>query len=300
VGVFGSFAPPPLAPIAVPLPPRPLLRSLRRVAVPLLLALVSFATPELPAQPPAAGAPARTFDHGAFDRLLRAHVRDGMVDYGAFAASSELTRYLASLASADLAALPRDEQLALWINAYNAYTIRLITKHGERASIRNINKSFGFVKAYGPWKEKLAAVGGTTYGLDEIEQDIIRPRFREPRIHFALVCAAMGCPPLRSEAYVGARLSEQLDDQARTFLLRSPTKNRVDVARRTVHLSPILVEFRDYIQDFGGSKPAVGRYVARFLPAGPERTLLETGPFDVVVTDYDWTLNSQENARRRR
>jgi hypothetical protein len=291
----------PVLPLPLPLrfPLRAPIRALRRVAVPLLLALVSFATPELPAQPPA-GARAHAFDHGTFDRLLRAHVRDGMVDYDAFAASPEFTRYLGGLASADLAVLSRDEQLALWINAYNAYTIRLITKYGERASIRNINKTFGFVKAYGPWKEKLATVGGTTYGLDEIEQDIIRPRFREPRIHFALVCAAMGCPPLRSEAFVGARLSEQLDDQARTFLLRSPTKNRVDVAGRTVHLSPIFVEFRDYIEDFGGSKPAVGRYVARWFPAGPERTLLETGPFDVVVTEYDWTLNSQENARRRR
>jgi hypothetical protein len=140
--------------------------------------------------------------------------------------------------------------------------------------------------------------GRPRYGLDEIEQDIIRKRFQEPRIHFALVCAAMGCPPLRSEAFVGGRLEAQLDDQARGFLLRSPTKNRVDVATRTVHLSPILVEFRDYIQDFGGSEAAVGRYVARYFPAGPERELLMSGSFKVVPTHYDWTLNSQANGRR--
>lgn len=250
--------------------------------------------------PVAVTQPAPTFDHSAFDRLLRAHVRDGMVDYDAFAASPDFARYLAALAAAKVEALPRDEQLALWINAYNAYTIRLINKHRERRSIRNINKSLGFVKAYGPWTEKLAAVGGTTYGLDHIEQEIIRPRFRDARIHFALVCAAMGCPPLRSEAYVGARLDQQLDDQGRIFLLRSPTKNRVDVAGRRVHLSPIFVEFRDYIRDFGGTKASVGRYVARWFPPGPERTLLESGDFKVEVTDYDWTLNSQENARARR
>ena len=245
----------------------------------------------------AAVAQSSTFDHGAFDALLRAHVTRGMVDYDAFAAAPEFPRYLARLAATDPATLGRAEQLAFWINAYNAYTIQLINKHEERESIRNINKTFG-IKAYGPWKEKLARVGGTAYGLDEIEQGIIRKRYDEPRIHFALVCAAMGCPPLRSEAYTGARLDAQLDDQARTFLLRSPAKNRVDVAKRTVHLSPIFVEFRDYIKDFGGSHAAVGRYVARYFPAGPERDLLNSGKFTVEVTSYDWTLNSQKKARR--
>jgi hypothetical protein len=236
-----------------------------------------------------------TFDHGAFDALLRAHVADGLVDYDAFATAPEFPRYLARLAAFDPATLPRAEQLAFWINAYNAYTIQLINKHGERTSIRNINKTFGVVKAYGPWKERLARVGGRAYGLDEIEQEIIRPRYREPRIHFALVCAALGCPPLRGEAYVGARLDAQLDDQGRVFLRASPTKNRVDVASRTAYLSPVLVGFRDYIDDFGGSAAAVGRYIARWFPAGPERTLLESGDFRVVETDYDWALN----ARRR-
>jgi hypothetical protein len=252
-----------------------------------------------PGATPAAVAQARAFDHRAFDALLRAHVRDGLVDYDAFAAAPEFKAYLARLAAVDPASLGRAEQLALWINAYNAYTIQLINKHGERRSIRNINKSFGgLVKAYGPWREKLADVGGRAYTLDQIEQDIIRKQFREPRIHFALVCAAMGCPPLRSEAYTGARLDAQLDDQARTFLLKSPTKNRVDVASRTVYLSPIFVGFRDYINDFGGSEAAVGKYVARYFAPGPERTLLESGDFKVVKTGYDWSLNSQANGRQ--
>ena len=272
---------------------RPARTGLLRLVVTLVLAAVMTSRPTaLPAQ---AGV-----DHGAFDALLRAHVREGLVDYDAFARSPEFARYLRRLATTDPATLPRAEQLALWINAYNAYTIQLVNKHGERESIRNINKSFGFVRAYGPWKEKIATVGGRAYGLDEIEQDILRKRFREPRIHFALVCAAMGCPPLRSEAYVAARLDAQLDDQARAFVLRSPAKNRVDVARRTVYLSPIFISFRDYIDDFGGSRPAVGRWVARYFPPGPERQLLESGRFEVVETEYDWALNSQANARRGR
>ena len=243
-------------------------------------------------------AAAQTFDHGLFDRLLRAHVVEGMVDYDAFAAAPEFPRYLAALAAFDPGGLARDERLAFWINAYNAYTIRLITSHRERDSIRNINKSLGFIKAYGPWTEKLAVVNGKALGLDEIEQDIIRPTFREPRIHFALVCAAMGCPPLRGEAYTGARLEQQLDEQGRLFVRGQPAKNRVDVATGTVHLSPVFVGFRDYIDDFGGSHATVGRYIARYFDDGPEKRLLESGTFRVRETDYDWTLNSQANARR--
>ena len=260
-----------------------------------LLLLVALPGRPAHAQPPRATA---AFDHGAFDALLRRHVAGGMVDYDAFAASPEFPGYLARLAAFDPASLPAAEQLAFWINAYNAYTIRLIVTHGERTSIRNVNKTLGLFKAYGPWREKLARVGGRAYGLDDIEQGIIRKRFREPRIHFALVCAAMGCPPLRSAAYTGAALDAQLDDQARTFLLHSPAKNRVDVGARTVYLSPIVVEFRDYLEDFGGTHAAVGRFVARYFPAGPERALLESGRFEVVATEYDWTLNSQRNATR--
>lgn len=260
------------------------LPSLRRT-LPVLAAAALVAAP-LRAQ--------ATFDHSAFDRLLAAHVQDGLVDYDAFRAAPEFAAYLANLAAFDPRALPTKERLAFWIDAYNAYTIQLILKHDERESIRNINKTL-FIKAYGPWKEKLAVVGGVAYGLDEIEQGIIRPEFREPRIHFALVCAAMGCPPLRSEAYTGARLDEQLDDQGARFLLRSPAKNRVDVATRTAYLSQVF-KFRDYAKDFGGSKAAIGAFVARWFPAGPERTLLEGGDFRLEYTDYDWSLNSRARA----
>ncbi len=240
---------------------------------------------------------AQAFDHTPFDNLLKAHVADGMVDYGAFARAPEFPRYLASVAAFDPAKLSRDEQLAFWINAYNAYTIQLINKHNEKVSIRNINKSIGFVKAYGPWKEKLAIVGGKAYGLDEIEQDIIRPTYKEPRIHFALVCAAMGCPPLRNEAFTGARLEAQLEDQGRVFVTKQPSKNRVDLANKTVYLSPVFIGFRDYIKDFGGSESAVGKYIARYFADGPEKQLLLSGAFKAKETFYDWTLNSQENAR---
>lgn len=248
-----------------------------------------------------AAAPARaqaTFDHADFSAVLAAHVRDGLVDYDGVGRDPRFEAYLGKLAAFDPATLGRDEQLAFWINAYNAYTLKLILKHDERRSIRNINKTL-FVKAYGPWKEKLAVVGGTAYGLDAIEQEIIRPTYREPRIHFALVCAAMGCPPLRAEAYTGAALEAQLQDQGRIFLRESPAKNRVEVGARRVFLSQVF-KFRDYKKDFGGSEAAIGRFVAQWYPPGPERTLLESGAFAVTYTDYDWSLNSQARAAASR
>nr|MBA3673193.1 DUF547 domain-containing protein [Gemmatimonadaceae bacterium] len=178
-------------------------------------------------------------DHRDFDALLRTHVVNGLVDYDAFESAPEFRRYLAMLAAVDPAGLPAQELLAFWINAYNAYTIQLINQHHERRSIRNINRSFG-LRLKGPWKERLAVVGGRDYSLDEIEHEVIRKKFREPRIHFALVCAALGCPVLRGEAYRGDRIDQQLDDQAHRFLLESPTKNRVDVTSRTLHASPIF------------------------------------------------------------
>ena len=237
---------------------------------------------------------ADTFDHSAFDALLKKHVVKGMVDYDAFAKAPEFAAYLAALAKADLTKLDQNEKLALWMNAYNAYTIQLINKHKERESIRNINKS-AFIKGHGPWREKLATVGGTAYHLDNIEHDIIRKEFKEPRIHFSLVCAAMGCPPLRSEAYTAAKQNEQLDAQAKEFLLDSPTKNRVDVAKGVYYGSPVFSKY--YREDFGNTDAAITKYMSQFYPEGPEKALLAGGKAKIQETDYDWTLNSQEKAR---
>ena len=241
---------------------------------------------------PAAGqAPA--FDHSTFDDLLRAHVtEEGLVDYDAFGRSPEFGEYLQSLAEARPEDLPQAERLAFWINAYNAYTIELINRHQERESIRNINKTLGFISGKGPWKERMAEVGGRTWTLDEMEHEIIRKEFQEPRIHFAVVCAALGCPPLRAEAYTGQELDRQLDGQTRAFLLESPAKNRVHPASGTVFLSPI---FDWYREDFPAGRRGLGAYLAEFFPTGPARALLEGGRFDVEFTDYDWSLNADRS-----
>ena len=186
-------------PLSSPSPSPAAIRVFGWRRLPRLLAVCALLL--LPAAP--GGAQGGGVDHGAFSTLLARHVRDGLVNYDAFRDSPEFAGYLRTLARTDPARLPRNEQLAFWINAYNAYTIAQINAHGERASIKNINKSLGFLKTGGAWSEPMATVGGTRYTLDQIEHERIRPVFSEPRVHFALVCAALGCPPLRSEAVRG-------------------------------------------------------------------------------------------------
>jgi hypothetical protein len=132
--------------------------------------------------------------------------------------------------------------------------------------------------------------GGQIMTLSHLENKIIRADFREPQIHFALVCAAVGCPPLRSEPYVGVRLNEQLDDQARRFLASSE-KNRFDAATATLHLSPI---FKWYEADFITPAGSLAAYVKPFLPEGQGNGLADPAKIKVGYTDYDWTLNDRK------
>jgi hypothetical protein len=166
-----------------------------------------------------------------------------------------------------------------------------------------LREPFDFERAYGAALREEITPGVTacfaSYGdlialKRAVEQSIIREEFKEPRIHFALVCAARSCPPLRSEAYSAERLEQQLEDQARVFLLRTPQANRIDPKTGTVWVSPVLVWYRE---DFGGTDQALGRFLARYWPQGPERTLLLSDRFRLRETEYDWTLNSIEKGR---
>jgi len=234
-----------------------------------------------------------TFDHAAFDRILAAHVNDaGLMDYAGLKASGALSDYLLAIAETDPARMNDQDALAFWINAYNALTMKLIVDNYPTKSILRLApagiKGIPFIipKVNTPFKVKVGQVGGVTRTLDEIEHAIIRPTFAEPRIHFALVCAAMSCPPLRAEAYTGARLDAQLDDQGRVFLSDS-TKNRVPYDGDTIQLSKIFTWFES---DFGGSEEAVQRFIARYAE-GEVKAKLEAGGYRIESAGYDWTLN---------
>jgi hypothetical protein len=228
-----------------------------------------------------------TVNHAPYDSLLKAHVVKGLVDYDAFERAPTFKRYLASLERVNTATLDEDEQIAFWLNVYNAYTIALINEHHERRSIRNINRTFGVLQLKGPWNERLVKAGGRQLTLDEVEHRILRKQFREPRIHFALVSASKGSPPLRSEAYTGAKLADQLWDQGHIFLRERPDLNRWE--RNGLSLSMIFTAYRD---DFGSSHKEIGLFLAPWFDGEP-RAKLDSGRYFRRQLPFDWSLNIQ-------
>jgi hypothetical protein len=213
------------------------------------------------------------------------------VDYAALKRERQpaLDAYLRSLESverSELESWPRSDQLAFWIDAYNAYTVKLVLDHHPIRSIRSIGVLPGaaFRKTFIP----LERVAGRKLSLDDIEHRILRERFRDPRIHFAIVCASRSCPVLRDEAYRGRDLDSQLDDAARSFL-RDPARNRYGPASRTLFLSSIFKWFRGDFEAAAGSLPA---FVARYADE-PTAEALRRGGVKIEFLDYDWSLNER-------
>ncbi|GIX21543.1 MAG: hypothetical protein KatS3mg121_0326 [Gammaproteobacteria bacterium] len=238
------------------------------------------------------GGPAAAFDHGAWDALVRAHVhwiRDGRasaVDYAGFGRErARLEAYLAALAAVPAASFdtwPEAERLAFLINAYNAYTVqRVLERYPDLESFRELRG--GWLTS--PWRVRFAPLLGAVRSLDEIEHELIRGRFHEPRIHFALNCASVGCPALRPEAYSAARLDAQLEDQVRRFL-RDRERNRVENGR--VLLSPI---FKWYAEDFAPLERFLAAHATDLGLDAEQAAVLAAGRLFIDYGDYDWRLN---------
>lgn len=227
-------------------------------------------------------------DHTEWTTILGRFVRDGDVAYGRLESEGTplLASYLDGLSSGcadDYARWSRAERLAFWINAYNAFTVKLVLDHYPISSIRKIGWLPGgaFRQTFIP----MPGLKGGLVSLDDIENGTLRADFREPRIHFALVCASRSCPTLRGEAYRAAALDGQLDDQARAFLA-DPRKNRFDPAANTLHLSSIFKWFRADFEAAAGSLPAyIARYVDDPRMSGPG--------VRIEFLAYDWSLNDQ-------
>ncbi len=231
----------------------------------------------------------QTFDHAGFDAILKKHVdAEGWIDYAALKDDpSALDAYIASLAEAPFGDLSRDEKLALLINAYNAFTLRLILDHYPVKSIKDI-------PAAQRWTAVRWRFAGNSYSLDDIEHREIRPRFHEPRIHFALVCAAVGCPPLRNEAFTGARLEELLESQTK-YVHERETWVRYDAGRNRLYLTPL---YKWYGGDFEQTHGSVVNYVAAYVPAVKAALDARRSPRTSWL-DYDWSLNSTQNRQPR-
>jgi hypothetical protein len=222
-----------------------------------------------------------------------------MVNYGTLCKDERLGQYIQQLARANPERIESDnERLAFWINAYNAYTLKVICDNYPLKSIQDLNPR-GLRKAFAKtvWDKPLVTVNNNPTTLNTIEHKIIRTRFKDPRIHFALVCAAKSCPPLRPEAYEGDELDAQLDDQGRTFLTDT-FKNSYNTATKTAEISKI---FSWFAEDFGGSDTDVLKFIARFLPEDTARMIrADPGTWTIRHKNYDWSLNEQPARLRNR
>jgi hypothetical protein len=229
--------------------------------------------------------------HEAWDVLVQRYVDSaGGVDYAHWQASiadvATLDEYLAELSRADPAsAAPRAAQLAFWINAYNAVTIRGILREYPTSSIQN---HVSWLGRYNIWRDLLLIVGPRTYSLGQIEHDILRP-LNEPRIHFAIVCASRGCPRLRDRAYTPSNLEAQLQENAIAFF-SDPSKLDFDSATGRLKLSPIL---KWYAADFGTTPTERLQKIAAYMPDGVARELSARRDMQIEYLDYDWRLNEQ-------
>ena len=224
-----------------------------------------------------------TFDHGVWDRLLADGTADGLVDYRYFQAhAEELDRYLAAMASVDAARLAPFHLKALLINAYNALTIRSILDNPTVTSIRQID---------GVWTTVRHRVAGHDLTLDEIEHNLLRPFFRDPRVHFALNCASRSCAPLPGWAFDGDGLETQLEERARAFL--SDPKN-VRIENGVLLLSRYFDWYGDDFVAEGWSPRAesIPLFVAGYASPEVSRALKDGQLSETRFVDYDWSLNA--------
>lgn len=226
----------------------------------------------------AAAAKNSGFDHSAFDKILRAHVKNGQVDYKAIRSSARpaLQGYLKAVAAAKLDGMDRDQRLAFYINAYNALVIEAVLANWPVQSV---------IKVPGFFKKKSHKVAGRSLTLDQLEHKVIRPEFKEPRIHFALVCAAVSCPPLMPRAFRGATLDKDLERLTRAFI-NSPKGAQVKVDK--VAVSKL---FEWFSEDFKAAAGSVSKYLARYHKTAKKR--LSGGKLALTYLPYDWSLNAR-------
>ncbi len=258
-------------------------------------------------------ASAQVIDHAGFDTVLAHFVRDGRVDYTALqigrAGLDDYVARVSAVTAEEFAGWSEADQIAYLLNAYNAYVLEtVIDNYPIKAAgfFKKLTspKLFSFPKNSirqidGVFDGISHKVAGTEMTLDEIEHATLRANYNEPRIHFALVCAAVSCPPLREEAFRGELLDGQLDGQGNLFL-NDPRLNRFETDRGEVYLSKIFDwfgdDFRQFATETGYQRDdkvnGVLTFVSRYLV---DRVVgfLETGEYKVDFLSYDWTLNDQ-------
>ena len=225
------------------------------------------------------------FDWADFSTLLKQNISNAeksgiqanLVNYDAISQDPKFSSLLERIATFDPSNLKGKEKLAFYINTYNIFAIKLVTDHKPKHSIRDIGTWFSPV-----WQKPAAMLNGKVISLDTIEHKILR-KMKEPKIHFAIVCASLSCPDLRDEAYSAKQLDKQLDEQTRGFLANA--SKGVSIKGETIYISKI---FDWFTKDFAKDKKATSilKFIAEYN--------MEAGRFNEYETlDYDWELNRQ-------
>jgi len=223
-----------------------------------------------------------TIDHGIYATLLEKYVKQGQVDYrGLKSEKARLDQYLVVLEKTDSKKLPRNERFAFYINAYNAWTIKLILS--GYPGVKSIKDLGSFLKS--PWEKKICRIDEDVVTLDNIEHNILRPRFKDPRVHFAINCAALSCPPLASEPYLGNTLDRQLDDAARAFI-NNPQRNYLKY--NTLSVSKI---FKWFAEDF--NHDIIGFFLKYVKQDVKKELEAKRDKIKIKYLNYDWSLNGK-------
>jgi hypothetical protein len=263
-------------------------------------AVLAFSLAVAVSQQPQSSAAGFDHAHAAWTEILKAHVVGNRFDYAALKKDrAALDRYLAALhavTKAEHDAWSREQRFAFWIDAYNAHVVDLVVREYPLDSIRDAGSLFTSV-----WKKRFIAMPafdpegkGRPLSLDDVEHKILRPSFADARVHAAINCASVSCPPLRAEAFVAERLDAQLDEQARAWLA-DPSRNRYDRARSRLEVSAIFDWFRDdFLRDAGGMR----EWITRYAPPHEAEWIRGAGKaLEIRFLDYSWKLNDVEREK---
>ena len=232
-----------------------------------------------------------TVDHAPFTTLLKTYVKTdatglNRVNYQAMKADRPaLKAYIQQLATIKVSALKKAEQFALWANLYNALTLDVVTAAYPVASIRDIDISPGLF-SNGPWGKKLIIIEGASLSLDDIEHKILRPVFKDPRVHYAVNCASIGCPNLGKEAFTGPMLERQLQAAATAYI---NSKRGLSIKNGNLIASKIYSWFQ---KDFGVGESGVLTHLKKYANPTLKAKLQQAAKLDGY--EYDWSLNDQK------
>lgn len=225
---------------------------------------------------------AKPITHESFTGLLQKYVdQDGFIDYKSFVKdTSSLNQYLEQLsAHHPNSSWTEDERKAYWINTYNAFTLKLVLKHYPVASIKDVKKGIPMINTV--WYLKFITIEGVDYSLNDLEHNILRPRFGDPRIHFAINCASISCPKLQRTAFEALTLDEQLNKTGRDFVNDSTKNNLSD---NPIVLSPIFSWFRpDFPKGDDGLIAFLNQFASQPISSSAR----------IKFGDYNWSLNEK-------